>query len=415
MMVEDSNERDLRAIWREVVDDLRRFPWGNTALTLRERFSEDRLGQAAASLTFSTIIALVPLFTVALAIFSALPEFDVLAQKLEQWLVKSLIPGDIARTVLKYLHQFSSKATSLGWGGGAILLLSALSVVLTVDNKLNEIWRVRKRRQLHRRLLMYWAGLTLGPLVLAASLTASTYLLSNSLGWVLGSTPSRRHWPWQVVEFGSMMGILALMYRVVPNTRVRWSHALIGALLAGLTLELVKRLLTWYLATVPSYSVIYGAFATVPILLVWVYLMWVVVLLGAVVAAYLPVLLRGVSRRPAANGWDFQLALEILAMLRWARDQAEVRGLGLPEMAKRAGVGDRQLHEALEVLERLAWVGALDESDARYVLLMEPARTPVRELAKALLLPYALELEAFWQRTGLVQASVAEVLPNYRP
>lgn len=212
-----------------------------------------------------------------------------------------------------------------------------------------------------------------------------------------------------------MMGILALMYRVVPNTRVRWSHALIGALLAGLTLELVKRLLTWYLATVPSYSVIYGAFATVPILLVWVYLMWVVVLLGAVVAAYLPVLLRGVSRRPAANGWDFQLALEILAMLRWARDQAEVRGLGLPEMAKRAGVGDRQLHEALEVLERLAWVGALDESDARYVLLMEPARTPVRELAKALLLPYALELEAFWQRTGLVQASVAEVLPNYRP
>lgn len=411
----DSNERDLRAIWREVIDDLRRFPWGNTAVTLRERFSEDRLGQAAASLTFSTIIAMVPLFTVALAIFSALPEFDVLAQKLEQWLVKSLIPGDIARTVLKYLHQFSSKATSLGWGGGAILLLSALSVVLTVDNKLNEVWRVRKRRQLHRRLLMYWAGLTLGPLVLAASLTASTYLLSNSLGWVMGGAPSRLHWPWQLVEFGSMMGILALIYRIVPNTRVRWSHALIGALLAGLALELVKRLLTWYLATVPSYSVIYGAFATVPILLVWIYLMWVVVLLGAVVAAYLPVLLRGVSRRPAAHGWEFQLALEILAMLRWARDQAEVRGLAVPDMAKRAGVGDRQLHEALEALERLNWIGALDESNARYVLLMDPARTPVRELSKALLVPYALELEPFWQRTGLVQATVAEVLPNYRP
>lgn len=415
MQPADPNERDLRPVFREVVADLRRFPWANTAATLRERFSEDRLGQAAASLTFSTIIAMVPLFTVALAIFSALPEFDELAQKLEQWLVRSLIPQDIARTVLQYLHQFSSKATSLGWGGGAILLLSALSVVLTVDNKLNEIWRVHRRRQLHRRLLMYWAGLTLGPLVLAGSLTASTYLLSSSLGWVFGDAPSRLHWPWQLLEFSSMMGILAVLYRIVPNTRVRWSHALIGALLATLALELVKRLLTWYLATVPSYSVIYGAFATVPILLVWIYLMWVVVLLGAVVAACLPVLLRGVSRRPAAHGWDFQLALEVLSMLAWARAQPEIRALPLNDMAKRAGVGDRHLHEALETLTRLNWVAPLDDPQGRYALLIDPEQTPVRALARALLLPEETSLGMFWRRTGLAQTRVAELMPPYAP
>lgn len=415
MLQPDSSERDLRAVWREFVDDLRRFPWANTAVTLRERFSEDRLGQAAASLTFSTIIALVPLFTVALAIFSALPEFNELAQKLEHWLVKSLIPENIARTVLNYLHQFSAKATGLGWSGGAILLLSALTVVLTVDNKLNEIWRVRKRRQLHRRLLMYWAGLTLGPLVLAASLTASTYLLSSSLGWVLGESPSGLRWPWQMLEFSSMMGILAVMYRVVPHTRVRWSHALIGALLAALALELVKRLLTWYLAYVPSYSVIYGAFATVPILLVWIYLMWVVVLLGAVVAAYLPVLLRGVSRRRAAHGWDFVLALEMLAMLAWAREQAALRGLSLPEMAGRAGVGDRQLHDAVETLEDLNWIGPLDESAGRYVLLINPATTPVQALVSALLLPQGPSVSAVWQGAQWAERSVADVLVAYQP
>ena len=409
----DSSERDLRGVWREFVGDLRRFPWANTALTLHERFSQDRLGQAAASLTFSTIIALVPLFTVALAIFSALPEFNDLAQKLEHWLVKSLIPENIARTVLSYLHQFSAKATGLGWSGGAILLLSALTVVLTVDNKLNEIWRVRKRRQLHRRLLMVWAGLTLGPLVLAASLTASTYLLSSSLGWVLGESPSRLRWPWQLLEFGSMMGILALMYRVVPNTRVRGSHALIGALLATLALELVKRLLTWYLATVPSYSVIYGAFATVPILLVWIYLMWVVVLLGAVVAAYLPVLLRGVSRRRAAHGWDFVLALEMLAMLTWARSQAHRRGLSLPEMAQRAGLADRQLHEAVEVLEELNWIGVLDEAQGRYVLLIDPAVTPAQALIQALLLPEDKSVAAVWQRGEWASAKLADLLVPY--
>jgi membrane protein len=402
---------DTRALVRELSSDLRQFPWRNTWLTLGERFGEDRLSQTASSLTFSTLIALVPLFTVALAIFSALPVFDRMEGVVEQWLVKSLIPENIARSVLKYLHQFSAKAAGLGWTGGVVLLVSALAVVLTIDNKLNEIWRVRRQRPFARRVLMYWAALTLGPLVLGLSVTATTYLVSSSQGLV-AYVPGGVRWAWSVVEFFGMVLMLAALYRVVPNVRVRWSHALIGGLLASLALELVKRLLAWYLSAVPSYSVIYGAFATLPILLIWIYLVWVVVLLGAVVTAYLPTLLAGIARRSDHDGWDFTLALEILAMLAWARGRASLRGLSTSDLAHHLRVSDLQLERALETLVELQWVGQLDESESRNVLLIDPATTPLRVVAEALLLPRSLSTQALWTRADLDRVCVAEVLPQ---
>jgi membrane protein len=402
---------DTRALVRELYSDLRQFPWRNTWLTLGERFGEDRLAQTASSLTFSTLIALVPLFTVALAIFSALPVFDRMEGVVQEWLVKSLIPENIARTVLQYLQQFSTKAAGLGWTGGVVLLASALAVVLTIDNKLNEIWRVRRRRPFARRILMYWAALTLGPLILGISVTATTYLVSSSQGLV-AYVPGGVRWAWSVIEFLGMVLMLAGLYRVVPNVRVRWSHALIGGMLAALTLELVKRLLAWYLAAVPSYSVIYGAFATLPILLIWIYLVWVVVLLGAVVTAYLPTLLAGIARRSDHDGWDFSLALEILAMLDWVRERGELRGLSTRALAHHLRVSDLQLERALDVLVSLHWVGQLDEPEARNVLLVDPGTAPLHVLAERLLLPRSLSTEGLWQRLDLDQVSMAQVLPR---
>lgn len=155
-----------RLFWQDVRRDLARFPWRNTALTLRERFREDRLGETASSLTFTTVMALVPLFTVALAIFSALPAFANLETSVENWLIQSLVPSEIARSVLKYLHQFSSKAGQLGWLGAGVLLVTALALILTIDRKLNDIWRVRELRPFSQRVLTYWGVLTLGPLLL---------------------------------------------------------------------------------------------------------------------------------------------------------------------------------------------------------------------------------------------------------
>ncbi len=132
-------------------------------MTLRERFGEDRLGVTASSLTFTTTISLVPLFTVALAIFSAFPMFARLQDSLQKWLIQSLVPDNIAKQVLSYLNQFAAKAGEMGWAGALALLVTALALILTIDRKLNDIWRVRESRPFTQRVLVYWAVLTLGP------------------------------------------------------------------------------------------------------------------------------------------------------------------------------------------------------------------------------------------------------------
>ena len=148
-----------------LVHDLAAFPWRNTAIVLLERFREDRLGLTASSLTFTTMIALVPLFTVFLAVFSVFPIFAKLQEGLQQWLFTSLVPDNIARQVLGYMTQFAAQASRLGAAGLAIVGITALMLVLTIDRTLNGIWRVRQPRPLGQRVLVYWALITLGPLV----------------------------------------------------------------------------------------------------------------------------------------------------------------------------------------------------------------------------------------------------------
>jgi membrane protein len=392
----------------ELWQNLRRFPWRNTALTLRERFREDRLGVTASSLTFTTTISLVPLFTVALAIFSAFPMFARLQTTLQRWLVESLVPDNIAKQVLSYLNQFAAKAGQIGWVGALFLLVTALALILTIDRKLNDIWRVRTPRPLTQRILVYWAVLTLGPLLLGASLSVTSYALSASQGMV-SALPGGVRFLLDALQFGLVMVGLAALYRYVPNTRVRWSHALVGGLFVATALELAKSALAWYLAKVPTYSVVYGTFATVPILLVWFYLAWVIVLLGAVVSAYLPSLLAGIARRGNSPGWRFQLALEALAQLHSVRE-APQRGLGLEALAQTLRVDPLHLEEPVAALVALDWLGRLDEEDERYVLLQDPEHLPLAPLVERLLLPATPSTEAFWAGSGLRTLTVAQAL-----
>ena len=400
--------RQLETLLGELWRDTLNFPWRNTALTLRERFREDQLGVAASSLTFTTTISLVPLFTVALAIFSAFPMFARLQTTLQRWLVESLVPENIAKQVLSYLNQFASKAGQMGWAGALILLVTALALILTIDRKLNDIWRVRQPRPLTQRILVYWAVLTLGPLLLAASLTATSYAVSASNDMVSGGSGVLRLLL-DSLQFALMTGGMAALYRFVPNTRVRWSHALVGGLFVAGGIELAKGVLTWYLAKVPTYSVVYGTFATVPILLVWFYVAWVIVLLGAVVAAYLPSLLSGIARRGNYPGWRFQLALETLAQLHTLRETPQ-RGLSLQALAQALRVDPLHLEAPVGAMVALDWLGRLDEDGERYVLLQDPANLPLAPLAQRLLLPQSASTEAFWATSGLGAMTVAQAL-----
>src|SRR5512140_134075 len=397
---------------RTLLADLTRFPWKSTALTLGERFREDGLGLTASSLTFTTIMALVPFFTLALAVFTAFPMFGKLQAALQAWLVQSLIPDEIARQVLGYLTQFAGKASRLGTVGFGALFVTALALVMTIDRTLNSIWRVRRRRPLGQRVMIYWAVMTLGPLLLGASLSVSSYVLSASRGLV-GAMPGTLQFLFDVLEFLLLMAGLAALYRYVPNTPVRRSHAWAGALFAALGIEAARHLLAWYIAKVPTYSIVYGAFATFPILLVWIYVAWLIVLQGAVISAYLPSLMAGTQRRSAAHGWQFQLALEVLCELDRAR-LAPGRGLSALQLGAALEVEALELEPVLETLVALDWIRQVNEVDdaerSRYILLADPQSTALEPLMRQLLLPQSDATNKLWKSGRLSSVYLKDVV-----
>jgi len=397
--------------FKQLLADLSHFPWRDTAITLRDRFREDHMGLTASSLTFTTSIALVPFFTVALAIFTAFPMFAKLQGSLQVWLVESLIPDNISRQVLGYLTQFSRQASKLGVAGLAVLVVTAVAMILTIDRTFNGIWRVRKPRPFAQRVLIYWAAVTLGPALLGASLAATSYLLpfvrgtdgpSDGLQFLLDA-----------LEFVALAGGMSALYHFMPNTYVKWAHAWTGGLFVAVGIAMAKKILAVYLSLVPSYSVVYGAFATLPILLVWIYVAWVIVLMGAVIAAYLPSLLAGVARRASAHGWRFQLALELLQRLDATR-RSMPRGQLESDLAHFLRVDLLELKESLDALIRLNWIGQLagadEDNEPRYVLLVDPDGTALEPLVGELLLDKTDTTRNLWTRAGWAETRLREVL-----
>ena len=392
-------------------EDLSRFPWRDTALTLRQRLREDRMGLAASSLTFTTSIALVPFFTVALAIFTAFPMFAKLQGLLQAWLVESLIPENIARQVLGYLTQFTRQANRLGAAGLAVLVVTAIALVLTIDRTLNAIWRVRQPRPIAQRLLIYWAAVTFGPLMLAASLAATSYVLPFVRG---GGAPSDLlQFMLDLAEFVALAGAMAALYRYMPNTYVKWSHAWVGGTVVAVAMAVAKKLLALYIKAVPTYSVVYGAFATVPILLVWIYVAWMIVLSGAVITAYLPSLLQGVRGRADGPGFQFELALEVLRRLQQARTAAP-HGRLASSLAEELRAEQLQLEAVLQVLVDLRWVGQLatqrSDTEPVFVLLADPAQTQIGPLVGHLLIDKNPATEALWRSADWDRTPLAAVL-----
>jgi membrane protein len=393
---------------------LQAWPWLGTLLTLVRRFREDRVALTASSLTFTSVISLVPLATVMLALFSAFPMFSALQETLQRYFVASLVPDTIARPVLGAITQFSSRASRLGVVGLVALVVSAIALMLTMDRALNAIWRVRKPRPIAQRVLIYWAAMTLGPLLLGVSVAATSYALSASRGY-LGDVPRGLGLVFGVGEFVVVSLGVAALFHYVPNTHVRWRHALIGGVFVATGFAISKRLLALYFGTVPTYSMIYGAFATVPIFLIWIYLSWIVVLLGAVLAAYAPVAGMQVARWPEGAGWRFHLALAILRAL--CRVPAGGKpGMSSEQLSIALGTDPLQIEPLLDALVAIDWAGKLDESGSpRYVLLCAPATARAEPLLAKLLLDPAPDLAPFWAEARFAQLHLADLLREELP
>ena len=393
---------------------LQAFPWRTTARVLLARFREDRLGLTAGSLTFTTVTSLVPLATVALAIFSAFPKFAQMQQLLQGWMTQNLFPKAIASSVITYINQFASKASQLGWMSSIFLFFSALAVMLTVDGTLNKIWRVRTARPLTQRILVYWAGLTLGPLALTASLALSSYALGSSRGWIPVNVAWARGIS-HVLQFALVAGLASCAYRFVPNTAVRWRHAVAGGFFVALGIDLARRGLGVYIGSA-SVGSIYGAFAVLPILLLWLYILWVIVLLGAVIAAYLPSIMAGIARSGDHPSFGLELALEVLHTLRGLQGRAG-HGASAMDLALKLQVSTLQLEPSLELLQELDWIAQLHESPSqtqdapRWVLLVAPEKTPLAPLLQRTVFPLTAAFSPFHIHMAELNLPLSAALP----
>ncbi|MFP4208552.1 MAG: virulence factor BrkB family protein [Wenzhouxiangella sp.] len=253
---------------------------------LWQHFRADRSFEAAGALSYTSLLALVPLMAVTLGVISAFPVFDQWAEEVEAYIFANFVPaaGDV---IHQYLTEFVGRTAGLTGAGTAFLIITAILLMASIEKSLNRIWRVRNQRRPVSRLVIYWAVLTLGPLMVGASLALTSYLaalplLAPEIVRGLVQEVALKTAPFVVALIG-----FTLVFIVVPNRRVRWHHALAGAVLSALMFELAKAGFVFYVTNFPTYERLYGALATIPLFLVWIYLSWVVVLLGASVAAAL--------------------------------------------------------------------------------------------------------------------------------
>lgn len=330
------------------------------------RFNQDRCMQIAASLTFTTLLSLVPLVTIALTMFSAFPVFDEFSGQIKNYLLSNLMPNMAEKIISNYMRQFTENAMRLTAVGVVFLAVTAMSMMLTIDHAFNTIWRAARPRPLLKRLVVYWAVLTLAPLLIGASLSLTSWLVGLSMGYAK-----------QIPIFG--VGVLkilpvlfttlafAMLFRLVPNGYVPRSHALIGAIVAALVFESMNRVFGYYISHFPTYKLVYGAFASVPIFLMWIYLSWLTILFGAVIAASLshwrvPVI------QHLSSATQLLDALRVLQIMEKNLQQGRVGDL--PELSKSLHLGFDMLEK---ILENLARAGMVRKAEGQGWLLMRDA------------------------------------------
>jgi len=278
-----------------------------------QRFIEDRCAQIASSLTFTTLLALVPIITVVLTIVSAFPVFESLIENLQRFLIHNIMPESVS-AITTYAAEFSDNATQLTAVGIAFVAVTALMLMITIDRAFNSIWRVSRPRSLLQRILVYWTVLTIGPLFVGASLSLTSYLIRLSLG-LIDNPPGVGLLMLRFVSLALTSIALGLLYWTVPNRPVLKRDALLGGISAGICLEAMKQGFSFYIAHFPTYKLVYGAFAAVPVFLLWIYLSWLIVIGGAVLAALLPEWRERAGQSQPVPGSDFFDALQVMRKL----------------------------------------------------------------------------------------------------
>ena len=338
------------------------------------RFREDRCLQVAGELTFTTLLALVPLLTIAFALFAAFPVFEDWSNAFKVFLLTTLVPEMGGKIITVYMQQFADNAAKLTVIGLVFLALTALALMLTIERVFNVIWRVPRPRPIAQRLIIYWAALTLGPILIGASLSLTSWLVTQSVT-MTRETKDLHTVLLKTVPVLLNVAAFGLLYFLIPNRRVAAKDALIGGAVAAVAFELMKRLFALYIQLVPTYALIYGAFATLPIFLLWIHLSWIVVLFGAVVVAVLPRWRLGMLEREEQPGAQLFRALRLIEVL--SEQQALAQAPGTARIAALCGMSEEEAEQLLEHMHWLGWVRRVDSGG--WILSRDLATLRVRD------------------------------------
>lgn len=336
---------------------------------LLSRFFVHQRFQNAANLTFTTLLSLVPLMTIALAVFSAFPVAERIYEAIQNFVFKNFMPAS-GEVVQRYLEEFSAKASRLTGVGFLFLLLVALLLMAIIDSTLNEIWEVKYKRKLLNKFLVYWAILSLGPILIGISILATSYLISLPLLSEAAATGIGKTFLGLMPIMFSALGF-GLMYALIPNCRVKGWHAAVGGLTAAVLFEVAKRAFALYVTHFPTYEAIYGALASIPIFLIWIYLSWLVVLLGAEFTYCLGIF-RYYGTKPSGEWNRMEALVRLLDIL------AEAQKTGEACSEKALYTGQEDVESLLIELQNRKLVHRTE--DGKWALARKPADVTLYEI-----------------------------------
>ncbi|HEB55998.1 MAG TPA: YihY family inner membrane protein [Gammaproteobacteria bacterium] len=320
------------------------------------------IAQIAASLTFTSLLALVPLLSVAFSLFSILPLFSGWLDTVEQFVLNTFVPT-VGEGVQNYVLDFVHRTAGLSTIGSIGLFVTAILLLNTIDVAFNRIWRVKRTPRTLIRLLLWLIFLLLGPLILAASLTATTFVMAlPHVSEMLNSFGLQT----MILTMLPMLAtclLLAVMYHWIPNIPVRWRHAFSGAAVAAILFEIAKYLFALYIAWFPTYELLYGALAAIPLLLIWIHVSWLIVLLGAEITYNLEIF--QVPGKAGATDFELVQAFRLLGYL-WQNEKRSGGGaLSLDELKAKQEWQDTKLPALLEKLRLAGFVYKITKNNWR--------------------------------------------------
>lgn len=340
------------------------FSWQDTWQSLRAgarflagRMNAHRLPQVAGSLSFTTVLSIVPLLVVMLSILTAFPVFDKFQNEIQQFMLDNLMPEKMSKVVMKQISQFAEQSSKLSVVGSLMLIVSALLTVGTIDRSFNDIWHVKRRGLLRKNVLVYWAILTMGPILFGLVLLLSSYLVET-----LKTTPMLQSTLSLVIPFVISVISFMLLYVFVPNRKVAWRDAFVGALFAALLFIALTNGFASIFKKFQVYAVVYSAFSILPAFFLWLFIFWLIVLLGASITATLPIMKYERWRKEPRMGDDLPEALMILYILYQAQ-HSPARMVSWHSIQTQLRLSSEDLADIMNKLQAHGWIGKIRRPD----------------------------------------------------